>query len=114
MRINSPTGPMFVRVVTRGQLCDPDTGLLTTTCYTGHGWLLTADEGRSLGLLADYSGAARGKRFDGGFVLGLPGWGQMEDGRWRDKLHRPTLLAETIGGHGLVAEFSKAGRGHDA
>ena len=111
MRIDSPTGPLAVRVVRRGQLCDPDTGLLTTTCYTGHGWLLTADEGRSLGLLADYWGAARGKRFDGGFVLGLPGWGQMEDGRWRAKLHRPTLLAKAIGGHGLVAEFSKAGRG---
>jgi hypothetical protein len=118
--VDTPAGPMPVKVLTRGQLCDPDTGVLTTTCYTGGGWLLTADEGRSLGLLADYWEAARGKRFAGGFMLGLPGWGEHEDRTdkggsrhrgWRSKLHRPTLRAKAIGGHGLVAEFNKAGRG---
>ena len=109
--IDTPAGPVGLKIITRSQLCDPDTGVLTTTCYTGGGWLVTADEGRSLGLPADYWGAARGQRFEGGFVLGLPGWGEMQDGRWRAKLHRPTILAKSIGGHGLVAEFSKAGRG---
>jgi hypothetical protein len=118
--VDTPAGPMPVKVLTRGQLCDPERGVLTTTCYTGGGWLLTADEGRSLGLLADYWKAARGNRFAGGFMLGLPGWGEHEDRTdkggsrhrgWRSKLHRPTVLAKTIGGHGLAAEFGKAGRG---
>jgi len=119
-RIDTPAGPMPVKVITRSGLCHPDSGLLTTTCYTGGGWLLTADEGRSLGLLCDYWDAARGKRFAGGFTLGLPGWGAPEDRTdgggsrhqgWRSRLHRPTLRAKAIGGHGLVAEFNKAGRG---
>jgi hypothetical protein len=120
--IDTPAGPMPVKDITRSDLCHPDTGVITTTCYTGGGWLLTADEGRSLGLLAEHWQAAQGKRFGGGFVLGFPGWGQMADrervdhlgaGRhtheWRSKLHRPTLRVKAIGGHGLLAEFNKAG-----
>ena len=118
--VSTPAGPLSLEVITRSQLCDPAAGILTTTCYTGGGWLLTADEGRSLGLLADYWQASQGQRFRGGFTLGLPGWGEIEDRTdrrasrhqgWRPKLHRPTLRAKAIGGHGLLAEFNKAGRG---
>jgi hypothetical protein len=118
--IDTPTGPIAVTPTTRSGLCHADVGVFTTTCYTGGGWLLTADEGRSLGLLAEYWDAARGKRFDGGFMLGFPGWGEtavrtLKGGvrrrGWRSKLHRPTLRAKPIGAHGLSAEFTKAGRG---
>ena len=118
--VMTPVGLVPVEVLTRSQLCDPDVGVLTTTCYTGGGWLLTADEGRSLGLLAEHWSPAQGSRFQGGFTIGLPGWGQV--GEWFDKggyqhhgwrplLHRPTFRVKAVGGHGLIAEFNKAGRG---
>ncbi|MGH9291600.1 MAG: hypothetical protein ACRD0B_00415 [Acidimicrobiales bacterium] len=108
-----------VRVVTRQKFCHPDHGLLARRGYTGGGWLVTADEGRSLGLLAERWAPGRG-RFTGGFSLGLPGWGAY--GEWRDKagrrhtgwrplLHRPALRLKAIGGHGLMAEWGRCGRG---
>ena len=116
----TPIGRVPVDVHTRSQLCDPDVGVLTTTCYTGGGWLFTADEGRTLGLLAEHWSTAHGIQFRGGFVLGLPGWGEVEDRTdragsrhqgWRPMLHRPTMGAKTVGGHGLIVEFNEAGRG---
>lgn len=114
----TPRGPGHPRIVTHSAFCDPDDGPLLLT-YTGGAFLLTADEGRSLGLLAVHAAPARGT-FDGGFSLGLPGWGQVET--WVDKsgrarrgwvalAHRPVLRAKALGSHGLRAEWCRAARG---
>ena len=64
------------------------------------------------------------RKFRGGFVLGLPGWGEVEEQRtdsigrshrqWRAKLHRPPLRAKALGAHGLLVEFGRAGNGGHA
>lgn len=114
----TPRGRRHVALVTRSGFCDPDDGLLLRA-YTGGTFLLTADEGRSLGLLGEHTAPARG-RFDGGFSFGLPGWGEVASwtdgsGRqrrgWRALAHRPVLRAKALGGHGLLAEWSRASRG---
>ena len=109
----TPRGWGHPRVLTRSAFCDPDSGPILRT-YTGGAYLLTADEGRTLGLLAVHAGPARGT-FDGGFSLGLPGWGAQADGDgrrgWVALAHRPVLRAKALGGHGLRAEWGRAGRG---
>ena len=109
----TPRGPGHPRVLTRSAFCDPDSGPILRT-YTGGAYLLTADEGRTLGLLAVHAAPARGT-FDGGFSLGLPGWGacssDAERRGWVALAHRPVLRAKALGGHGLRAEWGRAGRG---
>ena len=112
----SPGRPRRVEVIARRDLTDPDVGEFTTTAYTGAGWFFTADGGRSLALLADYWTAARIPFFSGGFMLGIAGWGTIGDeegqhGGWRAKLNRPPVYAKSLGAHGLVAQFGKAGWG---
>ena len=115
----SPGGARALRVVTRRELCHPTGGLLLRRTYRGGGWLVTADEGRSLGLLAEWWAPARG-RFKGGFVLGLAGCGKHTTwtnakGRtcsgWQADLHTPPIHAKAMGDHGLWAEYGRAGRG---
>lgn len=114
----TPRGTGHPRILTHAALCDPDRGLLLRT-YTGASFFLTADEGRTLGLLATHAAPARGA-FYGGFSLGLPGWGVV--GSWTDTqgrsrhgwvplAHRPVLRAKALGGHGLRAEWGRAARG---
>ena len=114
----TPRGHGHVGVVTRSRFCDPDDGMLLRA-YSGGAFLLTADEGRSLGLLAEHTGAAAG-RFRGGFSLGIAGWGEVDEwversGRprrgWRALAHRPVLRVKALGGHGLLAEWGRASRG---
>lgn len=116
--LSTPSGRRRVKVMTRGVWCDPEgSGLIG--CYRGGKWLVTADEGRSLGLLADWSAPAVGRRFRGGFTLGLAGWGHYgtwttKKGRrrsgWQAQLHEPTLRVRALGAHGLKAQFGRAGR----
>ena len=119
-RVSYPTpwGIGHPSVVTRRAFCHPDDGLLLGA-YTGGAFLLTADEGRTLGLLAAHTAPAR-RRFAGGFSIGLPGWGQattcvdaagQERHGWRALPHRPVLRAKALGGHGLMAEWARASRG---
>lgn len=115
--VRTPLGPLRVRIATRTAWCDPDgSGLIGT--YRGGRWLVTADEGRSLGLLADWHAPATG-RFRGGFSLGLPGWGGPGEWRtrrgrrrtgWIARLHEPPLRVKALGGHGLGALWGRAGR----
>ena len=114
----TPRGPGHPEVLSRRAFCDPDDGLLLRA-YTGGAFLLTADEGRTLGLLAEHAAPAR-RRFAGGFSMGLPGWGEVTswvdaDGRerhgWRALPHRPVLRAKALGGHGLLVEWARASRG---
>lgn len=117
--VATPNGPAPLRLATRSTFCHPTEGPLLRHTYRGGAWLVTADEGRSLGLLADWWGPARG-RFAGGFVLGLPGCGHYEvrtDARgrrrsgWRADLHTPPLRAKPLADHGLQVEWGRAGRG---
>ena len=109
--IDTPAGQQPVEIITRRQLCDPDDGVLTTTAYGG-GWWITADEGRTVGLLAEHQAPAKNQRFRGGFSLGLPGWGEWSDetSSWRSLLHRPVVMAKSLGAHGMLIEFAPAGR----
>jgi hypothetical protein len=118
-RLRTPGGRQPVEVVTRSPFLDPDTGLFTRRVYVGAGSCVTADEGRSFGLLADWWRPATDPFWRGGVSMGLPGWGVVEDrldddGRdhsgWRPSLHRPVLRAKAIGPHGVIARFGKAGR----
>ena len=115
----TPGGAKPLVVVTRREFCDPSNGLLIRRTYRGGGSLVTADEGRSLGLLAEWWAPARGW-FTGGFLLGLPGCGEHSSwtnakGRtcsgWRADLHTPPIRAKAMGDHGLSAEYGRAGRG---
>ena len=112
--LDTPSGPTPIEVVTRSAFFDRRTGLFTRCCYTGRGWLLTADTGRTLGLCADYWAASRGF-YEGGWTIGFPGWGHFEvrprNGRreWRSNLHRPPLRMKGVAGHGVMAEFLPAG-----
>jgi hypothetical protein len=114
----SPRGMGHVAVMKRSGFCHPDDGPVLRA-YTGGAFLLTADEGRSLGLLAEHWAPARG-RFAGGFSMGLPGWGELATRtdntkagrpRWQALAHRPVLRAKALGGHGMVAEWARACRG---
>ncbi len=116
--IRTPQGDVQLQVVTRRQLCHPADGLLIRRTYRGGGWLATADEGRSLGLLAEWWGPARGW-FRDGYLLGLPGCGEYatwadakgrKHSAWRPLLHTPPLRVKALGDHGLMAEYARAGR----
>jgi hypothetical protein len=111
----SPVGPRAIDVVTRRDFLDPNHGLFTKRCYVGAGWCITADEGRSLGLLSGHYWHARRSRYANSFGMGLSGWGEIVEGRrgteWRALPHRPPVYASALGGHGLLATFGRAGRG---
>lgn len=117
--IATPNGSAPLRLATRSAFCHPTKGPLLRHTYRGGAWLVTADEGRSLGLLADWWAPARG-RFTDGFLLGLPGcgrYGVRTDGKgrrhagWQSQLHTPPLRAKALGDHGLAAEWGRAGWG---
>lgn len=117
--IATPIGVKPVQLVTRSAFCYPSKGALLRHTYRGGGWLVTADEGRSIGLLADWWGRARG-HFKDGFSLGLPGCGEYASwtdakGRlhrgWRAGLHTPPIRVKALGDHGLMARYGRAGRG---
>jgi hypothetical protein len=98
---------------------DADVGLFTRA-YVGAWWVITADEGRTFGLLADYWAPARDAYCRGGFTLGLAGWGEITewtDGKgrtrrgWRALLHRPVMRVNAAGPHAVIPRFAKAGWG---
>lgn len=117
--------PLAVPVVTRTAFCHPKDGLLYARAYRGGDWLLTGDEGRSLGLLAERPPNGRQWPrsqgwFAGGVTLGLPGcghYGTRTDAKgrqrwgWQALLHTPPLRAKALGDHGLLAQWARAGWG---
>jgi len=114
-------GPLqrAVRITTHAGFTDPESGRLVAA-YNGAEWIITADEGRSLGLLAEHRAPATDWFWRGGLTLGVSNWGSVElcadrSGRvrpkWRAKLHEPVLRLKPVGPHGLMASFGKAGRG---
>jgi hypothetical protein len=117
----SRLGPLLrpVGVTDHRGFTDPDSGRFTLA-YKGAEWIVTADQGRSLGLLAEHWAPCTDRFWRGGHSIGIAGWGRLEEwtdkiGRknrkWRGRLHEPVLRLKPIGPHGLMAGFGGAGRG---
>jgi len=113
-------GPLArsIEAVSHREFLDPDRGRFTRA-YKGAEWIVTADGGRTLGLLATHSGRAADPFYRGGASLGIEHWGRkLEDearrGRfrneWEPRLHEPLIRVKPIGSQGLLAAFGPAGR----
>ncbi len=115
--VETPAGPRPWECQTLREFFDYRTGLFTRRVYTGAGWLVTADLGRTLGLVAEAWAPTRAtKRSDfwrGGLKLYLPTWSKI-DGRENHERrldpvspHRPAFLVKTAGAHGYVGQFDR-------
>jgi len=87
-------------------------GMLYRAAYVGRGVVVGADLGRTFGLLAQWWRPARRRGFADGFVLGLPGWGEVTDrgGRlvWNPDVGAPMLYAAALGVRGVHLAFGGA------
>jgi hypothetical protein len=98
---------------------DPKTGLFTKRCYTGAGWALGADIGRTCGLVAMTPPAGRSwpachlAAWAGGYPLWLPGWAEPGEkgGLVFADGNRPQLRAKTVGAYGWRMRFAAPPRG---
>src|SRR5664280_1612932 len=72
----------------------PRSGLFNRRAYSGAGWCVGADLGRTFGLCAEHFAGQNEPNADS-FEVWLPGWGKEHDrGRWkRVSPHRPSLRA---------------------
>ena len=113
-------GPLArsIEAVSHREFLDPDRGRFTKA-YKGAEWIVTADGGRTLGLLATHSGRAADPFYRDGASLGVEHWGRKLDdearrGRvrneWEQRLHEPVIRVKPIGSQGLLAAFGPAGR----
>ena len=98
---------------------DRTTGLFTKRCYTGAGWLVGADLGRTFGLVAMAPLAGRPwpsmhkTGWSGGFALWLPTWAKFGDKGalvYADG-NRPQLRCRPMGAHGWSVRFAAPPRG---
>jgi hypothetical protein len=99
-------GPRPWQVATLGEFFDPGASAegqpwaFTPNAYSGAGFCIGADLGRTFGLAAEHCSPRRGQHY-GGWELWLPGWGRPHDrGRWkRVSPHRPPLrlMARRVG-----------------
>ena len=93
-------------------------GPFRTYVYTGRGFLVSADLGRTLGLCCEHWSEARGRTtrngehfWEEGFTLWLPTWSkeaERHDGRREPRSvssHLPPIRVKTAGVHGYFAEF---------
>ncbi len=84
-------------------------GQFHRSAYVGRRAVVSADLGRTLGLLADWWAPAERGEFRGGWSLGLRGWGVVtEHGgrcRWSTSYGRPKLYVQAAGVHGTRAAF---------
>jgi hypothetical protein len=112
--VETPAGPRSWELRTLSEFFDYRTGQFTTRVYVGAGWLVTADLGRTLGLVAEADSEARGSFWRGGFTLYLPTWSETieREGRGPTRQsvspHRPPLRVKTAGAHGYAAQFAPA------
>lgn len=79
--------------------------------YSGRGWLVGADVGRTLGLVCDWT-AAHG-RWEGGFTFYPPTWSKLvvrsKGHRSRESAspHLPPIRVKAAGAHGYFVEFGR-------
>jgi hypothetical protein len=86
------TGQSGWEVVTLAEFFEPYSGVFAATTYTGAGWTIGADLGRTFGLLGAHCTPRRGRNVDG-WEIWPPGWGTPQS-RGRTKRccpHRPQL-----------------------
>jgi hypothetical protein len=106
------TGDRPWSVLHLSEFCDPSIGEFARVAYTGAGWCIGADLGRTLSLLAVHVGWRHGAN-DGECEIWLPGWGrEHERGRWKRRSpHRPQIWIEPRR-IGWRAEFASVERGN--
>ncbi len=118
--VDTPAGPRPWECLTLSEFFDYKTGPFTRRVYCGAGWLVTADLGRTLGLVAEPPtankewGAPRGDFWRNGLKLHLPTWAEADQREDRGGVldpvspHRPALRVKTAGAHGYFAQFARA------
>ena len=91
-QIETTAGPRPWRIVPRTEFCDPRNGVFMQVAYSGAGFCIGAELGRTIGLLADHVSWRNGGG-DGECEAWLPGWGkELDRGRWkRVSPHRPAI-----------------------
>jgi hypothetical protein len=122
--VDTPAGPKQWRCHTLREFFDYKTGVFTKRVYEGAGWLVTADLGRTLGLIAEAWTPARATGrsafWRGGFKLYPPTWSKLDtrkehEGRLDSvSPHRPALRVKPAGAHGWIAQFARAPGGKGA
>jgi hypothetical protein len=108
-------GPRPWRVVTVSAFCVPFATVdnapwaFQPRAYSGAGFVVGADLGRTFGLLAEHCGARRGANADG-WEVWLPGWGRRTDNGWhRVSPNRPELRMKARRS-GWAIEFAPCGK----
>ncbi len=74
--VETPGGAATRSVVSLGEFFDPRKGIFNRRVYSGAGWCIGADLGRSLGLAAEHVVERRGRN-TGCWEVWLPGWGTI-------------------------------------
>lgn len=94
--LSSPKGRLPWETVTSGSFFHPRSGLFARRAYTGAGWCIGADLGRTFGICAEHW-LGRNEPHADGFEVWLQGWGKEHDrGRWkRASPHRPPLRMDS-------------------
>ncbi len=103
------TGPRPWALSTLAEFYEPNSGLFARRTYTGAGWCIGAELGRTFGLPAEHCGPRmepNGRTWE----LWPPGWGrEHEHGRWKKRSpHRPPLWV-TARRVGWKVEFAPCG-----
>lgn len=118
--VGTPGGPLPWAVVARSEFTAPGVGIesrpargcgtFTQRAYVGAGFVVGADLGRTLGLLAEAS-VPRREPNAAEWSLWLPGWGERCSNGWRQvSPHRPPLRLKARRA-GWQAEFAPCHRG---
>jgi hypothetical protein len=119
--VDTPAGPRPWECISLSEFFDYRTGPFTKRVYCGAGWLITADLGRTLGLVAEAWAPARATRrstfWRGAFKGYLPTWSKIDDRKDHEgrldsvSPHRPAFKVKPAGAHGYIAQFDRASGG---
>jgi hypothetical protein len=122
--VDTPAGPRPWECLTLSEFFDYRTGPFTRRVYCGAGWLVTADLGRTLGLVAEAWAPTRATRrstfWRGAFKGYLPTWSKIDDRRDHEgrldsaSPHRPAFKVKTAGPHGYIVQFDRGPGGQAA
>jgi hypothetical protein len=122
--VDTPAGPRPWECFSLSEFFDYRTGPFTRRVYCGAGWLVTADLGRTLGLVIEAWAPARATRrstfWRGAFKGYLPTWSKIDDRKDHEgrlvsvSPHRPAFNVKTAGAHGYIAQFDRAPGGQGA
>jgi hypothetical protein len=104
--LDTPLGPIRRTALSLTQF---NVGEFHRMAYVGRRAVVSADLGRTLGLLADWWTPAQRGEFRGGWSLGLRGWGVVaqhgDRRRWSTSYGHPKLYVQATGVHGTRAAF---------